>query len=60
MTEGITLLKSDHLNWWPIWIMKNCSKKQHKNTIKIRTKAKLKTEVFEVGQKLEYQIVLAF
>ena len=47
MTEGITIAKLDNLNWWQIWMMRNCKKKQ-KNTIKTRTKAKLITEVFEV------------
>ena len=35
MTEGIALPKLDNLNWWPIWMMKNCSKE---NTIKTRKK----------------------
>ena len=52
MTEEIALPKWSYLNWWPIWMMKNCSKKQQQNTIKIRAKAKLNTEIFEVGQKV--------
>ena len=56
MREGITLLKWDHLNWWPgEWL--NCSK----NTIKTRKKkAKINTEVFKVNKKIENQIVFTF
>ena len=35
-------------------------KKANENAIKNRTKAKLNTGVFEVGQKLEFQIAFAF
>ena len=35
MTEGIELPKWDHENWWPIWMMKNCSKKQKKIQLKL-------------------------
>ena len=39
---------------------KKLFKKAKENTIKTRTKTKLNTEVFELSQKLEYQIVFAF
>ena len=34
-------------------------KKSKENTIQTWTKTKLNTEVFDVGQKLEYQIIFA-
>ena len=57
MTEGITLLKWDHLNWWPDEWLK-LLKKTKENTIKSRKKTKIKTEVFKVGQKVRESIYI--
>ena len=38
MTVGIALLKLVNLNWWPIWMMKNLSKKQNKIQLKLEQK----------------------
>ena len=59
MTEGRSLPKSDYLNWWTIWTMKDFLKKQKKIQLKPE-KNKLNMKVFKMGKKLEYQIVFAF
>ena len=38
MTEGIALPKWEHLNLWPIWIMKNFMKKQRKIQLNLEEK----------------------
>ena len=51
MTEGIALPKWDHLNWWPIWMIKKLLIKAKENTIKTRKKVKLKHRSIRGGPK---------
>ena len=38
MTEGIALPKSNNLDWWSIWMMKDYSQKQMKIQLKLEQK----------------------
>ena len=60
MTEGIALPKSDYLNWWQIWMMKNYSKKQTKIIVKLEQKLNLTQKYSRWDKKLEHLIVFAF